>query len=84
MDLHPKELHPIKLNPGKFGPDFLAVLVYKIRQTFERTRQWGVTVIAGNKILQTHQSPFPAMNIPRRNESVATDTIHALQQRRRF
>ena len=33
--------------------------------------------MAGPKIIQTLRSPYPANNILRRNEPVATDTIYA-------
>jgi len=33
--------------------------------------------MAGNKILQTIKSPWPANHVRRRNEPVATDTIKA-------
>jgi hypothetical protein len=33
--------------------------------------------MAGDHIMQTIQSPYPALNVLRRNEPVATDTIYA-------
>ena len=39
----------------------------------------GANVISGVKIRQTIKSPYPALNVWRRHEPVATDTIFAEQ-----
>jgi hypothetical protein len=51
--------------------------VEKIRKTFENTTQHATNIVSGPKIHQTIQSPYPAYNVRRRNEPVATDTIFA-------
>ena len=61
----------------RYKPYFLHVSTEKIRRTFQNTTQNAVNVMAGNKIQQTLQSPYPAHNVWRRNEPVATDTIFA-------
>jgi hypothetical protein len=44
----------------------------------ENTTQYATNVMAGDHIMQTIQSPYhPALNVLRRNEPVATDTIYA-------
>ena len=45
------------------------------RQTFKNTTQNASNVIAGRHLYRTLKSPFPAFNVWRRNEPVATDTI---------
>jgi hypothetical protein len=50
----------------------------KIRRTFQATTQNAVNVLAGHNIGQTHNSPYPALNVKRRNEPVASDTIFAV------
>jgi len=56
---------------------FLGVPVAKIKATFQATTQFATNVMAGNKIVQTIKSPWPANNMLRRNEPVATDAIKA-------
>ena len=51
--------------------------VEKIKATFDVTTQYATNVVAGNKIIQTTKSPWPANNVRRRNEPVATDTVFA-------
>ena len=60
---------------AKYQHKFLNVPIEKIQKTFKNTTQYATGVIAGSKIRQTHKSPFPALNILRRNEGTATDTI---------
>ena len=49
----------------------------KIQKTFENTTQMASNVITGKRYMQTHKSPFPALNVYRHHEAVATDTIFA-------
>jgi len=62
---------------SKYCAHFLGVPVKKIKATFQATTQFATNVMAGNKILQTIKSPWPANNVRRRNEPVATDTMKA-------
>ena len=71
------EIKPRQLDYKKYSPFFLHVPVEKIRKTFQRTTQFSTNIISGNHIKQTLQSPFPAHNVRRRNEPVATDTVKA-------
>jgi hypothetical protein len=66
-----------KENYEQYRPYFLHVPVEKIRKTFENTTQHATNIVSGPKIHQTIQSPYPAYNVRRRNEPVATDTIFA-------
>jgi hypothetical protein len=61
----------------RFQPYFLNVPVEKVKRTFENTTQYATNVMAGDHIMQTIRSPYPALNVLRRNEPVATDTIYA-------
>ena len=71
------EVKPKPVDYRKYAPFFLHVPVDKIRRTFERTTQNALTVQSGQRIMQSIKSPFPAHNVWRRNEPVATDTIFA-------
>jgi len=46
-------------------------------RTFQATTQNAAHVISGGKIKQTLKSPNPSLNMPRRNEAVATDALFA-------
>jgi len=75
-----KTLVQVKKKPidySQYRAHFLGVPIEKIKATFQATAQFATNVMAGNKILQTIKSPWPANNVRRRNEPVATDTIKA-------
>jgi len=42
---------------------FLGVPIEKIKATFQATTQFATNIMAGNKILQTIKSPWPANNV---------------------
>merc|ERR1712122_325940 len=44
---------------------------------FSNTTRFAGNVVSGHNIHQTMKSPYPAYNVWRRNEPVATDTIYA-------
>ena len=73
----PVETKPRPIDYSKYRPNFLHVPTDKIRRTFAATTQNAAHVISGAKIEQTLKSPNPALNIPRRHEEVATDSIFA-------
>ena len=60
-----------------YRPYFLGVPTEKIRHTFERTTQNAINVLSGSHIINTLKSPFPGLNVPRREEPVAGDQIYA-------
>jgi Reverse transcriptase (RNA-dependent DNA polymerase) len=64
-------------NYERFRPYFLHVPAEKVRKTFDATTQFAGNIISGKNILQTLKAPYPALNVPRRNEPVATDTVFA-------
>ena len=73
----PREVKQKPIDYEQYRPYFLHVPVDKIRQTFKSTTQFATNIMSGNNIKQTIQSPFPAHNVWRRNEPVASDTIYA-------
>ena len=47
-----------------------------IKETFEHTRQWGASITTFP--MKRHlKSRNPALNVPRRHEAVATDTVYS-------
>ena len=73
----PLETKSRPIDYSKYRAQFLHVPVEKIRRTFQSTTQNAANVVSGAKIQQTLKSPNPALNVPRRHEAVATDTIFA-------
>ena len=60
----------------KYRPCFGWVNADTIRDTFRNTTQWGTSV--GTFPMKKHlKSRNPALNIPRRHEAVATDTVYS-------
>ena len=60
----------------KYRPYFGWVNADTIRNTFKHTTQWGASV--GTFPMKKHlKSRNPALNIPRRHEAVATDTVYS-------
>ena len=67
--LKPRDLESIK----RFLP---GANLQTIKKTLEATTQYGSRgALGGNTLRQQVQSSNPALNIPRRNEDVATDTL---------
>ena len=64
-------------NYEELRPYFLHVPAEKVRHTFNNTTQFASNIVSGKVYKQTIKSPYPAHNVYRRNEPVATDTIFA-------
>ena len=73
----PREQKETPVNYEKYRPYFLQVPIEKVRKTFEATTRYATNVVSSGHITQTMRSPFPALNVHRRNEPVATDTFFA-------
>lgn len=73
----PTEIKASKVNYEDYRPYFLNVPLEKVRRTFQVTTQYATNVMSGQRITQTIKSPFPANNVWRRNEPVASDTVFA-------
>ena len=60
----------------KYRPYFGWVNVDTIKETFKQTTQWGASVTTFP--MKRHlKSRNPALNVPRRHEAVATDTVYS-------
>jgi hypothetical protein len=66
---------PTPIDYEKYRPQFLHVSVEKVRKTFQSTTQMATNIMSGRRVEQTSNSPYPAHNVLRRNEPVASDTI---------
>ena len=59
----------------KFRPYFGWVNVDTVQKTMEQSTQWGVSILNTSPMKKHLKSRKPALNIPRRHEPVATDTV---------
>jgi len=75
----PVETKPKPIDYSEYRRRFLHVPVEKIRKTFTATTQnaASTSIVHGPKTNQTLNSPNPALNIRRRKEAVATDSLSA-------
>ena len=73
----PKRTKTTKIDYQKYRPFFLFAPVATIKKTFENTTQYASNVLSGRHIQKTIKSPYPAFNVYRRFEPVATDTVFA-------
>ena len=68
---------PSKIDYEKYQKNFCGASPEVIEKTFENTTQMGrMGAVKGHKLWKRHKAPNPALNVPRRNEPVATDTIY--------
>ena len=61
----------------KYRDYFLRAPIDVIKHTFEATTQYARSGWITGRIFDTHRAPFPALNVRRRNEGVATDTFYS-------
>ena len=68
---------PSKINYEHLRENFCGATPKAVEKTFENTTQMGrMGAVKGLKLWKRHKAPNPALNITRRNEPVATDTIY--------
>jgi len=73
----PTETESKPIDCSKCRAQFFHVPIKNVRRTFQATTQHAAHVVSGGRIQQTLKSPNPALNVPQRNEPVATDTVFA-------
>ena len=56
---------------------FLHATADTVKRTFEATTQYARSISSGNFMKKTYRSPFPGLNVHRRREAVATDTVYS-------
>jgi hypothetical protein len=64
-----------KINYEALRSFFLNVKAEVVRQTITNTTQFAHNILAGPNMMKTYESSFPACNVRRHNEAVATNTI---------
>ena len=65
----------VALDYEKFRPYFGWVNVDTVQKTMEKSTQWGVSLPNTFPMKKHLKSRNPALNIPRRHEAVAADTV---------
>ena len=74
----PRSIKPTEENFPELSRFFGGATKETIKRTLEVTTQLGrIAATQGMKIYARRKAPNPALNIPRRNEPVATDTIYS-------
>ena len=73
----PYEANDIPRDYRELRPFFLNMPPDTIKRTFMATTTNYRSIANSSHLRDTRKSPFPATNVDRRNEPVATDTIHA-------
>ena len=76
LAVHEQMTVPAKRNYHKYRDYFLKAPINVIQKTFDATTQFARSGWVTDHLYDTHRSPFPALNVKRRNEAVATDTIY--------
>ena len=73
---HNRSVKTRPIDCDKYRPCFGWLPDEVIRQTFEKTTQFYPSS-PPNHLRKRFKSPYPACNIPRREEPLATDTVHS-------
>ena len=72
-----KKLKPQPKTLRKLERYFPGIPTETIKRTFEATTQYGrIGAVTGTAIRSRIKAPNPALNVPRRNEAVGTDTVY--------
>ena len=74
--INERSVTPVQPKYKEYSPYFLFASEDAIKRTFKATTQYARSGWITGRITQTHKAPFPALNVLRRNEAVATDTIY--------
>src|SRR5687768_3611797 len=76
LQLYSQEIKPRKVNVERYQPKLAWLPLDIIQRTFESTTQFYRTPMSTH-LKKRYKSPFPACNVIRRDEPVATDTVYA-------
>ena len=76
-----RETEPSRVNYEKYTPYFPGSTKEVIKKTFAATTQYGKReAVEGINLRRQIKSPNPALNVPRRNEPVATETVEGTEK----
>ena len=74
--VYERVIKPSSLDYAKYTKYFLDTTPEIVAHIFKASTQYARSDWITGTITQTHKAPFPALNVFRRNESVAIDTIY--------
>ena len=78
LDVGPRLMKPSKKDVEEYSKYFPGTNVETLRKTFDATTQYGTRgATEGHTLRNQIASPNPILNIPRRHEHVATDTLYS-------
>ena len=78
VGVEPRLQVPSKRNLGRYTKYFPGTNLETLKKTFEATTQYGTRgATEGHTLRNQITSPNPILNIPRRHEEVATDTLYS-------
>jgi hypothetical protein len=75
-EIHEREIKPATIDYQRLRPYFAWLPTEIIKKTFENTTQHA-SMPMSTYMKRRYKSPFPALNVHRRDESVATDTVYS-------
>ena len=76
FQLYSQEIKPRQVDFERYESKFAWLPLDIIKRTFEATTQYYRTPM-GTYLKKRYKSPFPACNVTRRDEPVATDTVYS-------
>jgi hypothetical protein len=74
--VHKRKVQPAIVDYARLRPYFAWLPTEIVKKTFENTSQHA-TLPMSTYMKQRYKSPFPALNVNRRDESIATDTVYS-------
>jgi hypothetical protein len=75
-EIHKREIKPAAIDYQRLRPYFAWLPMGIIKKSFENTMQYA-SMPMSTYMKRHYKSPFPALNVHRRNESVTTDTVYS-------
>ena len=80
-EAEPRLRTPTKEDVGEYSKYFPGTDHATLKKTFEATTQYGTRgATQGHSLRNTILSPNPILNVPRRHEEVATDTLYSSEE----
>jgi hypothetical protein len=73
---HATQQQPYKPDYEALRPLFPRIPAINVEHTFHATTQYARATV-GTTLKHAYKTPFPACNVRRRNEAVATDTVYS-------
>ena len=76
FQVYDHDINPHPIDYESYHPKFAWLPTDIIEKTFQKTTQFYRSTPFSNYLKKMYKAPFPALNVHRRNEDVATDYIY--------